>query len=49
MVLKDIQKPRRIIKFYHGNKNTNLTSFDIQYSRKSLLDFGVGIYFTTSN
>lgn len=48
MALRDLQKPRRIIKLYHGTPCDNIEKFDIRASRKSFLDFGVGIYFTTN-
>lgn len=48
MALRDLQKPRRIIKLYHGTPVDNIEKFDISASRKSFLDFGVGIYFTTN-
>lgn len=48
MPLRDIQKPRRILRLYHGSPITNISKFDIAYSRESFLDFGKGIYFTTS-
>lgn len=48
MPLKDIQKPRRILTLYHGSPITDITKFDVTKSRKSFLDFGQGIYFTTS-
>lgn len=48
MPLNDIQKPRRIIRLYHGSPVLNIDKFDISYSRDSFLDFGAGIYFTTS-
>lgn len=48
MELRDLQKPRRIIKFYHGSPCLNICKFDISHSRSSFLDFGVGVYFTTS-
>lgn len=48
MALKDLQKSRRILKLYHGSPCLNIDKFDIRYSRKSFLDFGQGVYFTTS-
>lgn len=48
MPLRDIQKPRRIIRFYHGSRKIDIPKFDISFSRESFLDFGVGMYFTTS-
>ena len=48
MGLKDIQKPKRMLTLYHGSPNMNIKKFDISYSRKSFLDFGIGIYFTTN-
>lgn len=48
MALRDIQKPRRIVKLYHGTYARGITKFDISKSRKSFLDFGRGIYFTTN-
>lgn len=48
MALRDLQKPRRIVKLYHGSPRLDIHKFDIRYSRKSFLDFGVGIYFTTN-
>lgn len=48
MGLKDLTKPRRMLRLYHGSPVKNIEKFDISYSRKSFLDFGRGIYFTTS-
>lgn len=48
MPLKDIQKPRRIIRLYHGSPVLDIDKFDLSYSRDSFLDFGRGMYFTTS-
>lgn len=48
MPLKDIQKPRRILRLYHGTPKLDIDRFDIIYSRSSFLDFGRGIYFTTN-
>lgn len=48
MSLRDIQKPRRIVRLYHGSDKLNINKFDISYSRHSFLDFGRGIYFTTN-
>lgn len=48
MPLKDLQKPRRIIRLYHGSPVLNIQNFQISKSRESFLDFGKGIYFTTS-
>ena len=49
MGLKDLTKPRRMLRLYHGSPVKNIEKFDISYSRKSFLDFGRGIYFTTSD
>lgn len=46
--LRDLQKPRRIIRLYHGSPVLNIQNFQISKSRESFLDFGKGIYFTTS-
>lgn len=48
MALRDLKKPRRLLRLYHGSPKLNLEKFDISYSRDSFLDFGRGIYFTTS-
>lgn len=48
MALKDLKKPRKILRLYHGSPVKNIKHFDILYSRESFLDFGKGIYFTTS-
>ena len=37
-----------MLRLYHGSPVKNIEKFDISYSRKSFLDFGRGIYFTTS-
>lgn len=48
MALQNIKKPRRIIRLYHGSYDINIEKFDLNRSRKSFLDFGIGIYFTTN-
>lgn len=48
MALRDLKKPRRMLRLYHGSPYLNIKKFDISYSRDSFLDFGRGIYFTTS-
>lgn len=47
--LPDISKRGSII-LYHGtsSNNNNISKFDIRHSRKSYLDLGIGIYFTTN-
>ena len=48
MALINIKKPRRILRLYHGSSDTDIEKFDLNKSRKSFLDFGIGIYFTTN-
>ena len=47
MALQDLTK-RGIIRLYHGSSSLGIKHFDLKYSRKSFSDFGVGVYFTTS-
>ena len=47
MALQDLTR-RGIIRLYHGSNRADITHFDLRYSRRSFSDFGVGVYFTTS-
>lgn len=47
MALPDLTR-RGIIRLYHGSSRTDITHFELKYSRKNFSDFGVGVYFTTS-